>query len=43
LYSNIERSNKYISRLCDFIRREYQINPVALTPVQHGGTPMNAV
>jgi len=36
MYSNVKRSNKYISRLCDFIRLEYQISPVSLTPAKRG-------
>ena len=36
MYSNVRRGGKYISRLSEFIRREYQIVPVALTPAKRG-------
>ena len=36
MYSKVRRSKKYISRLCEFIRVEYQIVPVALTPAKRG-------
>ena len=36
MYGNIRRGEKYISRLCDFIRVEYQIVPISLTPAKRG-------
>jgi len=36
MYSNVRRSGKYIGRLAEFVRREYQIVPVALTPAERG-------
>jgi len=36
LYSNVRRSGKYITSLSEFIRREYQIVPIAITPAKRG-------
>ena len=36
MFSDVIRNDKYISCLCDFIRKEYKINPVALTPAKRG-------
>ena len=36
MYSNAERNSDYISRLSEFISREYQIKPVTLTPAKRG-------
>ena len=36
MYSNINRDSEYINRLSDYICREYQIIPIALTPAKRG-------
>ena len=36
MYSKVRRSKKYISRLCEFIRVEYQIIAISLTPAKRG-------
>ena len=36
MYSDVRRNGKYITRLSEFIRREYQIVPVAITPANRG-------
>jgi Ser/Thr protein kinase RdoA (MazF antagonist) len=36
LYSDVQRSGKYVDQLSDHIRREYQISPVSLTPAKRG-------
>ena len=36
MYSKVRRGKKYISRLCEFIRVEYQKIPVSLIPAKRG-------
>ncbi|MCL1859378.1 MAG: aminoglycoside phosphotransferase family protein [Oscillospiraceae bacterium] len=36
MYSNVKRNSEYINRLCDYIHREYQITPTAITPAKRG-------
>jgi hypothetical protein len=36
MYSNVPRDSEYISRLLDFIRREYRLNPTDIVPAERG-------